>query len=123
MALAMTAALEDASDFTPWSMLVLRPPDAAFWTPVMASLASVFAFIGDNWWAVGTLVALASVLLFQYRLTLMRRYRIESEFIAYFVDVLRVYMLVAIENPEGFQQYLDRRRDGGSATPGSPLPA
>jgi hypothetical protein len=121
----MTAALEDASDWKPWSMLLLRPPDSAFWTPAAASLVGIWTFLVDYGWVVSPVVALAFLLLlYWYTSTLRRRFEVERQFISYFAELLQDYMGAAIANPEGFEAYRRRRQGGGGTLgPGSPLPA
>jgi hypothetical protein len=123
MAVAMTAALEDASDLQPWNASLLQPPDAAVFGPLRAYFPAVAIIPNDyNLWIMN-LILLIGVLLYQFRLSISLTRRSEVEFARYFALLVVEHVGFAIENPSGFDAYRQQRQSrawgGGSEPPGS----
>jgi hypothetical protein len=122
MAEAMTAALKDVSDWTPWSVAVLEPPERVFWTPIAASLAQVLILVSE-YGSIVTLAAILALVVYQYRASLVQRSQIEMQFVKEFATLLDEYITEAIRSPSTFEDYRrDRQGRGSRQTPPSPLP-
>ena len=122
MALAVSAALEDVSDFRPWTGSLLQPPDqvlyAPFWTGVLAVLLSWGPFV-----ATIVLAAAVAFLVSGLRIRALARSAESMLFVQEFAIRLLDYVDEAVRNPEEFPSYLARvrrqqglsPREGGSA--------
>ena len=121
MAIAMTAALKDASDLTPWSVSLLKAPDDAIWVSPGALFASLAVVLTEYGWLI-SLVTLLLLLLYQYHVSITRRLEHEMAFIRDFAFLVEDYVGFAIENPDGFSEYRRRRFQGRfPSSPEAPL--
>ena len=109
MAEAMTAALEDASGFYPWSILRLLPPDDAVYASGWATILSSIALWSDwlfRYASIAILASWATGRLYDTRLRLAA----SGDFINLWGLLTRDYVASAVREPEGFAAYRQRRR-------------
>jgi hypothetical protein len=111
MAEAMTAALQDAFLIYPWSILRLLPPDGALYSFSVAAVA-MFLFEMLNAGGSYVLVALISGFVWSRLVYARFRLRVDGDMIYYWGFLTNDYVSAAVRDPEGFNDYLVRRRTG-----------
>ncbi len=124
MALAVSAALEDASDFRPWRTALLQPPDHVLYTPIWAGLVAVLLSWGPVVATIG-LAAGVAFLVSELRIRTLLRSVETMLFVQDLAERLLDYVDVAVHNPEEFASYLANvrsqqglaSRDGGNSAP------
>lgn len=109
MAEAMTAALQDASFWRPWSLARLRPPTSILRSPSWVSWAMLVPLLDDVTRLLGIILPTA-IVAWQFA---RERYRLES--LGLFIDrwgmLTSEYVDFAVREPEGFDAYRARRRE------------
>jgi hypothetical protein len=124
MALAVSAALEDVSDFRPWAGSLLQPPDQVLYAPIWTGLVAVLLSWGPVVATIG-LAAGVAFLVSEWRIRALMRSVESMLFIQEFATRLLDYVDVAVRNPEEFASYLARvrsqqglpSREGRSSSP------
>jgi hypothetical protein len=127
MAQAMCAALEDVSDFRPWTGALLEPPHqvlyASIWSSLLALLLGLGPYFRDFLLAATAAGLVSGFQQLQYRRAL--RSAESALFADQFARRLLAYLDVAVRSPEEFPGYLAaiRRSPGlGSREDGSTAP-
>jgi hypothetical protein len=108
MAEAMTAALDDASIWRPWSLAHLRPPNFILRSPNWASWATLAPFLDGLAWVLA--VALPTAIA-TWQLS-RERFRLETlgSFVGAWGMLTLEYVSYAVREPEGFDAHRARRR-------------
>ncbi|MGH6616426.1 hypothetical protein [Sphingomonas sp.] len=117
MAVAMTAALEDASLLPPWSIFHLRPPHDAFFSPAWAAVAAALPPLVDQFGDALSLVIMVSLVTWQL---IHGRLQLNSiaDFIYAWGYLLNDYLTMAVREPDGFDGYRQRRQAELGIVPG-----
>lgn len=110
MATAITASLEDASLFYPWSVLRLGPPHDAFfaptWTVLLTALLAALPLLGNM-----ASVAILASFLTKRILDSNRELRSIGMFVYVWGGLLNDYVAMAVREPQGFEDYRRRRQE------------
>jgi hypothetical protein len=103
---AMCAALEDVSDFRPWTAANLGPPDPILYeggipAAILALMTSIGLFLRDI-----VLIVVVAFVIAEFRIRTVMRSFDDASFVDQFARRLSVYMDAAVRNPEGFAEFL-----------------
>lgn len=109
MAEAMSAALDDASIWRPWSLARLRPPTNILRSPSWTAWAALMSMVGS----LAKILAIGLPTAFATWQVARDRFRLETlgSFLEAWGMLTADYVAYAVREPDGFDAYRARRRE------------